>query len=53
MEKIISGKGYFPVLMLSTHLMEGKLEIPDYQREADAWSNDDKSNLFYSILKLQ
>jgi hypothetical protein len=50
MEKIISGKGYFPVLMLSTHLMEGKLEIPDYQREADAWSNDDKSNLFYSIL---
>lgn len=50
MERIISEQVYLPVSTLRNHLLEGKLEIPDYQREADAWSIDDKSKLFYSIL---
>lgn len=41
---------YLRVSALTTDLLEGTIQIPDYQREAEAWSRDSKSNLFYSIL---
>lgn len=50
MEIFQTEKSYLSVSTLTTQLLEGELQIPDYQREAEAWNKYDKSNLFYSIL---
>ena len=42
MEIFQTEKSYLSVSTLTTQLLEGELQIPDYQREAEAWNKYDK-----------
>lgn len=50
LEKIRSEKSQREVATLVRQFDEGIITLPVFQRESDAWSKEDQSTLFYSIL---